>query len=129
MKKIEAFILKYNFIFGGIFVLVIVVFVSNTFIKNFKKSSIEEKKDWQIEDTLHFSGIIEEYNGAGYKSNPTVFTIDNIVYKVPRFNIDMGLNKGDTIIKRVGEHKYYINRNSFIINKYMRRVDTIEFVK
>ncbi len=129
MKKVEYFFEKYSLIFKTLFIIILVSIIIKSWLRISIKNDFETKRNWVIEDSLHFTGVIEEYNGRGFKSSPTVFTIDNIIYQVPRSNIDMGLNKGDTISKKSGEHKYLIKRNIFFKNNFQKKIDTIEFFK
>jgi hypothetical protein len=126
IEAIESFIMKYFYVFKVIFWVIIGSIFIRSWFNITKNEAAESALAWAIEDTLHFEGVITEYNGSGFKSSPTVFMISEKIYTVPRSN--MNIRKGDTIIKKLKEHVYYLKRNSNFQDNN-KPIDTIEFFK
>ena len=94
---------------------------------SFDVSQESTEKICDIEDTLHFEGIITDYSGYGYKTTPVILLVNDSLVYIPRYNTDFALYVGDTIKKVSGSHVYYINRNFTHRNITGKPIDTISF--
>lgn len=93
----------------------------------FKKSEKEDREFCEEEYKLSLYGVITDYSGLGIKSRPIQLLLDDSLVKIPRYNTEMYLYVGDTIIKRANSHIYYIYRNWAHREISEKPRDTIKF--
>ncbi|MBL0145349.1 MAG: hypothetical protein IPP48_05940 [Chitinophagaceae bacterium] len=77
----------------------------------FKESKKKDREFCEEEYKLSLNGVITDYSGLGIKSRPIQILLDDSLVKIPRYNTEMYLYVGDTIIKQARSHIYYIYRN------------------
>lgn len=77
----------------------------------FKERTKDEHEFCEEEYRLSLNGVITDYGGLGIKSRPIQLLLDDSLVKIPRYNTEMYLYVGDTIIKQAYSHIYYIYRN------------------
>jgi hypothetical protein len=93
----------------------------------YKESEKEDREFCEEEYKLALNGVITDYSGFGIKSRPIHLLLNDSLVKIPRYNSDMGLYVGDTIIKQAHTHVYYIYRSSAHREISGKPRDTIKF--
>lgn len=120
-------------VFKICYAVIIVIFVVGVAysLKNlpsqFKEAGKKDHEFCEEEYKLSLNGVITDYSGLGIKSRPIQLLLGDSLVKIPRYNTEMYLYVGDTIIKQAHNHIYYIYRNWAHRNISGRPRDTIKF--
>ena len=93
----------------------------------YKKSKKDDRRFCEEEYKLTLKGVITDYSGSGIKSRPIQLLLNDSLVKIPRYNSDMELYVGDTIIKETHSHVYYIYKSSAHREISGKSRDTINF--
>jgi hypothetical protein len=93
------------------------------------RQKISDISACKAEADLVFKGIVTEYNGGSEKNSKGFSFIldDTATYTIPRSAFGFPIRVGDTIIKRLKEHRYIVHHNhdfTWPNNKYR---DTITY--
>lgn len=112
--------------FLGFVLFLIVGYIILNFNSRKNNSDISACK---AEADLVFNGIVTEYNGgAEKKSKDFSFVLDGTAtYTIPRSAFGFPLRVGDTIIKRLSEHRYIIHHNRHFTWPNNKQRDTITY--
>ncbi len=94
---------------------------------NYKESKKDDREFCEEEYKLTLNGVITDYSGFGIKSRPIQLLLNDSLVKIPRYNSEIGLFVGDTIIKKARSHVYYIYRSSAHREISGKPRDTINF--
>lgn len=121
----RTFRICYSIIFA-IFVIGIAYSLRNL-PKLLKEAKKEDQAFCEEEYKLALNGVITDYSGAGFKSRPIHLLLNDSLVEIPRYNVEIGLYVGDTIIKQARSHTYYIYRSESHREISGKPRDTINF--